>query len=217
MNYQVIQQSLLGKSKLNIYKDFKKMVKRYHLIMEKDIIAVEISADKNSLTLLSCLNEFCKENGSAFELRYFLVKEGNEISKEMQQIIEAFEIKEYVCLEQENIDEVYIKMQEQGCTKVALPNNYNDIINSTFMTLMQRKEAAQLQPKRCSNQVEKLQFIRPLCIIEDTSIIKWLEGMQIQVVEELTLLSRLAFVEEDVVYSEYGQNAKYEFSIYERI
>ncbi|MDO5291676.1 MAG: ATP-binding protein [bacterium] len=217
MDYQKIQQSLLGKSKLNIYKDFKKMVEKYQLIVEKDVVAVEISADKNSLVLLSCLYEFCKENNHAFELKYFLVKNAEGISKQVQDIINTFEIKEYVVLDQENEDMVYVTMQEQGCTKIALPNNYNDIINSTFMTLMQRKEAAQIQPKRSSNHVTQLQFIRPLCIIEDASMIKWLKSIDVEVIEELTLLSRLAFVEEDVVYAQKGQNAKYEFSIYERV
>lgn len=217
MNYQVIQERLLSNNKLNIYRDFKKMVDRYQLITKGDVIAVEISADKNCFVLMSCLNEYCKEMNQMFELKYFHVQNKEEVSENEKQIIETFEIKEYTVLEEEKADEVYERMKELGCTKVALPNNYNDILNSTFMTFIQRKEAAQIQPKRTSTRVNELNFIRPLCIIEDSKIKKAMEEIGVPIVEEFSLLSKLAYIEENVVMPEKTKTARYEFNIYERI
>ncbi len=216
MNYQLIQESLAGGKKLGIYKDFKKMVNRYQLIAPNDKIAVEISADKNCLLVMSCLKEFQKEE-KTFDLQYFIVKKENKLTKIQEEIISAFEIQEYVELDDKKVEDVYDRMERLGCTKVALPHNYNDIVNSTFMTFMQRKQAAQIQPKRTSKHVSKLQFIRPLCIVEDAKILKWIDVIDMELVEEISLLSKLAFIEEGIVVPEKSIATQFEFNIYERI
>lgn len=200
-----------------IYCDFKKVIKRYQLIITGDVVAVEISADRNSVALLDCLMEYKKEMKGSFSLNYFVVQKGNAIAKETKEIIESYKIDNYVVISEDRTEEVYEILGHKGCTKVALPHNYNDIINCTLMTLMQRKEVAQIHPKRESSEAKNLQFIRPLCTTEDRAIEKYLSKQGKAYIEEVTLLSKLSFIEENIVMPEERVNAQFQFNIYERV
>lgn len=201
----------------HIYRDFKKVIERYSLVTEADSIAVELSGDRNNVVLLDCLLELKKDTKYSFQLQFFVVQTGNELKEETRKIIKTYNITDYTVISAEGTEEIYEIIGKKGCTKVALPHNYNDIINCTFMTLMQRKEVAQIQPKRESTEAQNLQFIRPLCTVDDRSIEKWMKKQEKDYVEEATLFSKLAFIEEKVVMPDRKVNTQFEFNIYESV
>ena len=200
-----------------IYQQFKKMVDNYEMITRRDIIAVEVSAEPNSVAMLDCLMEYAKEVENDITLRFFVVQGREEITAQTRQVMETYKISDYTILSAEEEDEVYEIIGREGCTKVALPHNYNDILNSTFMTLMERKEVAEIHPKRESSRGKNLEFIRPLCAVEDAMIQAWMEGQNKAYVEELSMFSKIACLEEKVVMPNRQVNTQFKFNIYERV
>ncbi len=199
-----------------IYQEFKKMVDSYEMITGQDIIAVEVSAEANSVAVLDCLMEYAKEVEKGIALRFFVVQGREGITAETRQVLETYKISNYTVLSEKE-KEVYEIIRREGCTKVALSHNYNDILNSTFMTLLERKEVAEIHPKRESSNEKNLEFIRPLCTVEDAMIQTWMEEQDKTYTQEVSMFSKMACLEEKIVMPNRQVNTQFKFNIYERV
>lgn len=199
-----------------VYKKVVEMVEKYQLINTKDCIAVEVSNDKNSIVLLECLLRLKEEGTIKFDLEYFVLEQKGSILEEITALLSDYKIHTYHRIKAENIEEVYTMVSETGCNVIALPNNYNDIVNMTFMTFMQRKEAATIHPKSDTKQLIHTVCIRPLCLVEECEIRSYLEKKGKDGSEAMTVFKQLSYLEEGLQYDQDTNAATYHFNVYER-
>ena len=85
------------------------------------------------------------------------------------------------------------------------------------MTLLERKEVAEIHPKRESSNEKNLEFIRPLCTVEDAMIQTWMEEQDKTYTQEVSMFSKMACLEEKIVMPNRQVNTQFKFNIYERV
>lgn len=217
MNNIVMLESLGQEYNKSVYKKFKQIIDKYTLIEEGDCIAVEVCLEKNALLLMNCMMKLQKEMKDAFGIKYFIVSDGKEVNNNVKNLLEQYQIHNVNIVPSSDKEQIYSKMKEVGCTKVALPINYTNLVNTTFMTFMQKKEVAKMHPMSESKEMEGLSFIRPLCLIEEHVVLDWMSKMEIEVNEEESLFARMALVEEGFVSKPNPGVARFHFAVYEGI
>lgn len=209
------EEIMINSNMSNTYHKVVKVVNKYNLISPGDKIAVEVSADKNSYMLMQCLRKFQQEADKNFEIEYFVVEKDNKNSSQVEEILKAYEIHKYHSVKEENVEEIYTMIEEVGCNVIALPINYNDILNLTFMTLMERKKAPKIYPKSVAKESKSIEVIRPLCIVEDKDIVKDLKNMKMEITEDTAIFGKLSYIEEGIHKDKCQNSVKYHFSVYE--
>ena len=68
---------------------------------------------------------------------------------------------------------LYNKAKELGCNKIALGHHFNDVIETTLLSMFYGSEVKTMMPKLHSDNFEGLELIRPLYLVEEDSIISW--------------------------------------------
>lgn len=216
MNNFVMLGSLDKEYNKSVYKKFLQVIDKYTMIEEGDCIAVEVSLEKNALLLMNCMMKLQKEMKNAFGIKYFIVSDGKEVSNDVKNLIEQYQI-QVTIVQSSDYNQIYSEMKEAGCTKVALPINYTNVINTTFMTFMQKKEVAKMHPMSELREMEGLSFIRPLCLIEEHVVLDWMQKMEVDVKEEESLFATMALVEEGFISKPNLEFARFHFAVYEGI
>lgn len=190
------------------------MVEKYDLISENDRIAVELSEDQNGRVLLECLLKYQQESNVRFQMEYFVEEQEDGITSGVKELIESYRLHTYKSMKAEDINELYKAVEDSGCNLVAFPNTYNDIVNLTFMTLAQRKQAVKILPKSEAKQNKTLGFIRPICMIEEKEIAEYLKESKVEMKNSNSVFHQWSYVEEGVDNYK-KQAAQYHFSVYE--
>ena len=68
---------------------------------------------------------------------------------------------------------LYSKAKELGCNKIALGHHFDDVIETTLLSMFYGSEVKTMMPKLHSDNFEGLELIRPLYLVEEDSIISW--------------------------------------------
>jgi tRNA(Ile)-lysidine synthase TilS/MesJ len=68
---------------------------------------------------------------------------------------------------------LYNKAQELGCNKIALGHHFDDVIETTLLSLFYGAEIKTMLPKLHSDNFEGLELIRPMYLIKESAIIAW--------------------------------------------
>ena len=68
---------------------------------------------------------------------------------------------------------LYNKAQELGCNKIALGHHFNDVIETTLLSMLYGSEIKTMMPKLHSDNFEGIELIRPLYMVKEESIISW--------------------------------------------
>ena len=192
--YKDIEKSIIKKYRKEIWSKFVKAVKEYELIEENDKIMVCISGGKDSFLLAKCFQEIIRHGKFKFEAYYVVMnpgykKENIELieknAKELNIPIEIFESdifevvdnisKEnpcYLCARMRR-GFLYNKAKELGCNKIALGHHFNDVIETTLLSMFYGSEIKTMMPKLHSTNFEGLELIRPLYLIREEDIISW--------------------------------------------
>ena len=68
---------------------------------------------------------------------------------------------------------LYKKAQELGCNKIALGHHFNDVIETTMLSMLYGAEIKTMMPKLHSENFEGIDLIRPLYLIREDDIISW--------------------------------------------
>ena len=192
--YQEIERSIIKKYRKEIWAKFVKAVKDYKLINENDKVMVCISGGKDSFLLAKCVQELQKHGGVPFEVCYVCMNPGyNEVNKE--KILEnakilninlemfdsdIFEVANslnekspcYMCARMRR-GHLYNKAKELGCNKIALGHHFDDVIETTLLSMFYGSEVKTMLPKLHSENFENLELIRPLYLVKEYSIISW--------------------------------------------
>jgi len=68
---------------------------------------------------------------------------------------------------------LYKKAQELGCNKIALGHHYDDVIETTLMSMLCSGEVRTMVPKLRSTNFPGMELIRPMYMVREKDIIAW--------------------------------------------
>ena len=192
--YKEIERSIIKKFRREIWSKFVKGVSDYNLIEENDKIMVCISGGKDSFLLAKCIEELKKHGKVKFDAVYVCMNPGYS-KKNMDMILKNAEILNidlkvfesdifkvasklspenpcYMCARMRR-GHLYSKARELGCNKIALGHHFDDVIETTLLSLFYGAEVKTMMPKLYSDNFEGIELIRPLYLVKEHSIISW--------------------------------------------
>ena len=192
--YREIEKSIIKKFRKEIWSKFIKAIKDYKLIEENDRLMVCISGGKDSFLLAKCIQELIRHGMVPFEAKYVVMNPGyreenlNQIinnAKEMNIPIEVFDTDIFAVSNKLNPENpcymcarmrrghLYNKAQELGCNKIALGHHFDDVIETTLLSLFYGAEIKTMLPKLHSDNFKGVDLIRPLYYVHEEAIISW--------------------------------------------
>ncbi len=192
--YKEIERSIITKYRKDIWSRFVKAVSDYELIKENDNVMVCISGGKDSFLLAKCIEELIKHGKFKFKAHYVVMDPGyNSLNRKMIEEnakilnipIEIFEsnIFEVVSLDESKSPcylcarmrrgHLYAKAKELGCNKIALGHHFDDVIETTLLSMFYGAEVKTMMPKLHSDNFEGIDLIRPLILVKEKDIISW--------------------------------------------
>lgn len=192
--YKEIEKSIIKKYRKEIWSKFIEAVKTYELIQDNDKIMVCISGGKDSFLLAKCIQELKRHGKINFEARYVVMDPGyNEYNRkyiednarilnipieifesDIFDVVSTIDSKSpcYLCAKMRR-GYLYNKAKEIGCNKIALGHHFDDVIETTLLSMFYGAEIKTMMPKLHSDNYEGLELIRPLYLVKEGSIISW--------------------------------------------
>lgn len=192
--YKEIERSIIKTYRKDIWSKFVKAVQEYELIKENDNIMVCISGGKDSFLLAKCMQELQRHGKFHFNCHYVVMDPGYseynrnlilDMAKLLNIEIEMFKsdifdvvntvgMKSpcYLCARMRR-GHLYSKAKELGCNKIALGHHFDDVIETTLLSMFYGSELKTMMPKLHSENFEGLELIRPLYFIKEDDIITW--------------------------------------------
>ena len=68
---------------------------------------------------------------------------------------------------------LYSKAKELGCNKIALGHHFDDVIETTLLSMFYGSEIKTMMPKLHSDNFEGLELIRPLYLVKESAVLAW--------------------------------------------
>ena len=192
--YKEIERSIIKKYRKEIWSKFVRAVSDYELIKENDNIMVCISGGKDSFLLAKCVQELIRHGKIKFQAHYVVMDPGyNKInreyiennSKKLNIPIEIFESDIFNVVDNISSESpcylcarmrrgyLYSKAKELGCNKIALGHHFDDVIETTLLSMFYGAEIKTMMPKLHSDNFEGLELIRPLYLVKEHDILSW--------------------------------------------
>ena len=192
--YKEIERSIIKKYRKEIWSKFVRAVSDYKLINENDKVMVCISGGKDSFLLAKCIQELQRHGKIHFDVKYVVMNPGYtdknkkkiyENAKILNVPIEMFEsdifdsvisMKAkspcYMCAKMRR-GYLYSKAKELGCNKIALGHHFDDVIETTLLSMFYGSEIKTMLPKLHSDNFDGMELIRPLYLVKEHDIISW--------------------------------------------
>ena len=192
--YKEIERSIITKYRKEIWSKFVKAVKEYELINENDKVMVCISGGKDSFLLAKCIEELKKHGKVKFDAIYVTMNPGyNDINKnkilenakKLNIDLKMFETNIfdsvasltegnpcYLCARMRR-GYLYNYAKENNCNKIALGHHFDDVIETTLLSMFYGAEIKTMMPKLKSENFEGLELIRPMFFIKEHDIKAW--------------------------------------------
>lgn len=191
--YKEIERSIIKRFRKEIWSKFVKAVKEYQLINENDKIMVCISGGKDSFLMAKCIQELERHSDVKFEAKYVVMDPGYNKKNREYIIDNAKKLNIPITIFDSNIFEVvsnvkdspcylcarmrrgylYSKAQELGCNKISLGHHFNDVIETTLLSMFYGSEIKTMLPKLHSENFSGLELIRPLYLVHENDILAW--------------------------------------------
>lgn len=191
--YEQIEASIFKRYRRKIWIPFLTAIKEYRLIQPGDRIAVCISGGKDSMLTAKCVQHLQKYSDFPFEAEYLVMDPG--YSPENRRVIldnaellhlpiRVFDTKIYDTVAQMDGSPCYIcarmrrghlykHAKELGCNKIALGHHFDDVIETTLMSMFYEAEIKTMLPKLHSENYPGMELIRPMYLVHEADIIKW--------------------------------------------
>ena len=195
--YKEIERSIIKKYRKKIWSKFVKAVSDYELIQENDRVMVCISGGKDSFLLAKCIEELIRHGKFPFEAKYVVMDPGYSeehrqdiinVAKKLNLDIEIFKSDIfdsvinmeasspcYMCARMRR-GCLYNKAKELSCNKIALGHHFDDVIETTLLSIFYGSEVKTMLPKLHSDNFPGLELIRPLYLVREESIISWMNS-----------------------------------------
>ena len=153
-----------------------------------------ISGGKDSFLLAKCIQELQRHGKIKFNANYVVMNPGyNDYNRDfildnakiLNVPIEMFESDIFDVVA--NVDSkspcylcarmrrgyLYNKAKELGCNKIALGHHFDDVIETTLLSMFYGAEVKTMMPKLHSDNFPGLELIRPLYLVKENAIISW--------------------------------------------
>lgn len=190
---QEIERSIIKKFRKSIWCKFTNAVNEYQLIQPGDRIAVCISGGKDSMLCAKLLQEIRRHGKFEFGLEFLVMDPGyNERNRRQieknadilqipirvfeSQIFSAVEHVEdspcYLCARMRR-GHLYHFAQQLGCNKIALGHHFDDVIETTMMSILYSGQMKSMMPKLHSTNFPGMELIRPMYLIKEADIVAW--------------------------------------------
>ena len=189
-----VERSIIKKFRKDIWRKFTKAITDYNLIENGDKIMVCISGGKDSFLLAKCIQEIKKHGKIKFDAYYVTMDPGYK-KDNREKIIRNAELLDipleifssdifasvdaisasspcYLCARMRR-GYLYNHAKELGCNKIALGHHFNDVIETTLLSMFYGSEIKTMLPKLHSDNYEGLELIRPLYLVKEAAIIAW--------------------------------------------
>lgn len=194
--YKEVERSIIVRFRKEIWREFTKAVRDYKLINEGDKVAVCISGGKDSFLLAKCIEELNKHGKVKFDVKYIVMDPG--YNKENRKLIEenakllnidinifdsdifnsVYSLNEgspcYLCARMRR-GCLYSYAKSLGCNKIALGHHFDDVIETTLLSILYGGEIKGMMPKLHSDNFEGLELIRPLYLVREKDIKDWVK------------------------------------------
>ena len=190
---QKIERSIIKKYRKQLWTPFIVAVKRYELIQAGDKIAVCISGGKDSMLMAKLMQELQRHSEVPYELEFLVMDPGyNDVNRQkiesnaalMNIPITVFETNIFDVANQAEKNPCYLcarmrrghlykKAQQLGCNKIALGHHFNDVIETTVMSMFYGSQLQAMPPKLHSTNFPGMTLIRPLYCIREEDILAW--------------------------------------------
>ena len=196
-----IEKSLIKTYKKDIFRPFVQAINEYELISPGDKIAIGISGGKDSLILAKLFQELKRHNKIPFELVFLSMDPGfRDVNRELLESnasylnipltirnSEVFSVvgkiaREnpcYMCARMRR-GFLYNAAKELGCNKLALGHHFDDVIETTMMSIFYNGSFQTMVPKIQAENFEGIELIRPMMFVKEKDIIRWLKHSGIQ-------------------------------------
>ena len=193
-DYKEIEKSIIKKFRKEIWSKFIKAVNNYQLIEENDKLMVCLSGGKDSFLLAKCIQELQRHGKIKFTAHYVVMDPGYK--KENRRLIEENAARLNIPIEIFATDifgvvskiggkspcylcarmrrgHLYNYANKLGCNKICLGHHFDDVIETTLLSMFYSSEIKTMMPKLHSDNFPGLELIRPLYLIKEESIIAW--------------------------------------------
>ena len=189
-----IERSIIKTYRKEIWCKFTKAIRDYELINNNDKIMVCISGGKDSFLMAKCFQEIKKHGKINFDAYYVVMNPGytkkhldeiKENAKILNIPIEIFNSNIFASVEVMNHKSpcymcarmrrghLYNKAKELGCNKISLGHHFDDVIETTLLSMLYGAEIKTMLPKLHSENFKGLELIRPMYLIKEKDIINW--------------------------------------------
>ncbi len=188
---QEIEHSITTIHKKTLWARFIKAIKEFKLVADGDKVAVAVSGGKDSLVMAKLFQELQRHRRISFSLEFIAMDPGYH--KNIRQLLvenctwlnvpihlfdtQIFSIADhiaqdypcYLCARMRR-GALYAKAQELGCNKLALGHHFNDVIETTMLSLIYTGCFKTMLPKLKSTNYAGLELIRPLYYVREEDI-----------------------------------------------
>ncbi len=179
--------------KEKIFSRFTKAIVEFDMIKPNDKIAVCISGGKDSMLMAKLFQELKRHDKFPFELVFLVMDPGyNEANRrkieenatitgvpitvfETEIFDSVYNVEKnpcYLCARMRR-GYLYKKAKELGCNKIALGHHFDDVIETTLMSMLWGGQVQTMMPKLKSKNYEGMELIRPLYYVREEDIIAW--------------------------------------------
>ena len=190
---QRIERSITKTYRNTIWDPFIRALKQYELLAEGDRVAVCISGGKDSMLLAKLMQMLQRYSDFPFEIVYLAMNPGyspenwsriEENARIMEIPLTVFETNIfdvadsaekypcYLCARMRR-GHLYKMAQELGCNKIALGHHFDDVIETTVMSLFYGSQLQGMIPKLHSTHYPGMELIRPLYCVREEDILRW--------------------------------------------
>lgn len=201
--HELIERSIIKKFRKTIWNPFTLAVRQYQLIQPGDRIAVCISGGKDSMLMAKLMQLLQRYSEVPFEVVFLVMDPGyNEINRNKIESnaallhipitvfeTDVFEVANnseknpcYLCARMRR-GYLYSKAQSLGCNKIALGHHFNDVIETTVMSMFYGSQMQAMLPKLHSTNFEGMELIRPMYLIKEDAVKAWRDYNGLQFIQ----------------------------------
>lgn len=198
---QLVEHGITTTYRKTIWRYFVCAVKEYRLIAPGDHIAACVSGGKDSFLLAKCLQLLHRYSKIPFELSFLAMDPGfthdkrstmEETARRLGIPLTIFETDIFASIEDAKNSpchvcaamrrgHLYKQAQLMGCNKIALGHHYDDVIETTLLSVLYGGEFKTMMPKLRSRNYEGMELIRPLFLVREHEVTAFAARYQLPV------------------------------------
>jgi len=197
-----ISKSLNKRFKGTLFSKFVKAVDEYRLIDDHDKICVALSGGKDSLVMAALFEEYKARVRRDIEIVYLTMNSGFkpsfldnhlkncEVVNIHTEVVDSriYEIANhlnpkapcFLCARMRR-GFLYQQAKDMGCNKLALGHHFDDVIETTLINMFYTGTFKTMLPKAKSKNFEGLELIRPMYLIKENDVEKFIDYHEIRI------------------------------------